>query len=105
MPLSISDKRKDASFVEVSVAKKANGVTIGVCDNGDGISEEHLPRIFEMFFRATSRSSGSGIGLYIVSEIVSKMHGEIEVKSARGEGSQFLIWLPDLAIENAYVIN
>jgi signal transduction histidine kinase len=103
--IKYSDTRKSNSIVEVSVAKKANGVTIGVRDNGEGISNEHLPRIFEMFFRATSRSSGSGIGLYIVSEIVNKMHGEIEVKSVRGEGSQFLIWLPDLALENSYVIN
>ncbi|MGC3944043.1 MAG: PAS domain S-box protein [Chryseolinea sp.] len=90
------DLRKDRSFVEVSVETNGSGVTIGVSDNGEGISNEHLPRIFEMFFRATSRSSGSGIGLYIVNEMVNKLRGNIEVKSVKGEGSKFLIWLPDL---------
>jgi|GEM_PF-1214876 PAS domain S-box-containing protein len=91
------DLRKDHSFVEVSVETNGSGVMIGVIDNGEGISSEHLPRIFEMFFRATSRGSGSGIGLYIVNEMVNKLHGRIEVKSVKGESSRFMIWLPDLA--------
>ena len=94
--IKYSDLRKRDSFVEVQVEKNGNGVTIGVSDNGEGIAAEHLPRIFEMFFRATSHSSGSGIGLYIVNEMVNKMRGSVEVKSVKGEGSKFLVWLPDL---------
>lgn len=95
--IKYSDLRKRCSFVEVSVLKNGNGVTISVSDNGEGISNEYLPRIFEMFFRATSRSTGSGIGLYIVSEIVNKMQGKVDVKSVKGEGTEFQVWLPDLA--------
>ncbi|MEJ1237521.1 PAS domain S-box protein [Chryseolinea sp. T2] len=92
------DLRKDRSYVEVCVEQNGKGITLSVNDNGEGISSEHLPRIFEMFFRATSRSSGSGIGLYIVNEMVNKMRGKVEVKSVKGEGSKFIISLPDLAI-------
>jgi signal transduction histidine kinase len=79
------------------VERNGTGVTISVVDNGEGISAELIPRIFEMFFRATDRSTGSGIGLYIVSEMVNKMQGRIEVQSVKGEGSKFLVWLPDLS--------
>jgi PAS domain S-box-containing protein len=95
--IKYSDVRKDESFVEVCVERNGTGVTISVVDNGEGISAELIPRIFEMFFRATDRSTGSGIGLYIVSEMVNKMQGRIEVQSVKGEGSKFLVWLPDLS--------
>lgn len=97
--IKYSDLRKKDSFVEVSVVKNGKGVVVCVSDNGEGISEEHLPRIFDMFFRATSRSMGSGIGLYIVNEMVNKMQGTVEVVSVRGEGSKFFVKLPDLAGE------
>lgn len=95
--IKYSDVRKEKSFLEVGVERTGDGVTISVADNGEGISAELIPRIFEMFFRATDRSSGSGIGLYIVSEIVNKMQGRIDVKSVKGEGSKFLVWLPDMS--------
>ena len=82
--------------MEAKNGENGPGVTIGVIDNGEGIPQEHLPRIFEMFFRATSRGTGSGIGLYIVNEMVSKLRGSVEVKSIKGQGSKFLIWLPDI---------
>ena len=65
-------------------------------DNGQGIETKHLAKIFDMFFRATQNSTGSGIGLYIVKEIVQKMNGSIEVESSPGRGSKFFITLPDL---------
>jgi len=67
-----------------------------VSDNGEGIGGEFLPKIFDMFFRATKKSNGSGIGLYIVNEIVQKMKGSVEVESVKGEGSKFIVTLPDL---------
>ncbi len=63
-------------------------------DNGVGISEEHLPRIFEMFFRASENSEGSGLGLYIVKETLDKLNGKISAQSALHKGTTFTLTLP-----------
>ena len=68
---------------------------ISFSDNGIGISQENLNRIFEMFFRATEQSDGSGIGLYIVKNAVEKLGGQISVASKQGEGTRFNIILPN----------
>ncbi|NJR12468.1 HAMP domain-containing histidine kinase [bacterium] len=98
--IKYADTNRPNPFVDVRVDTNDLGVTICVADNGEGIAPEYLPRIFEMFFRATNRSTGSGLGLYIVSEIVHKMGGTIEVDSKIGEGSNFVVTLPDLAKES-----
>lgn len=67
---------------------------ISIEDNGEGISEEKLPRIFDMFYRGSSNSVGTGLGLYIVKEIVSKLEGEIRVESQEGVGTKFIVELP-----------
>ena len=48
-----------------------------------------------MFYRASEKSKGSGLGLYIVNEMIEKLNGNIKVRSVYGEGSQFIIELPD----------
>lgn len=68
---------------------------ISFADNGIGISQSTLNRIFEMFFRATEQSDGSGIGLYIVKNAVEKLGGQIAVTSEHGEGTRFHIVLPN----------
>ena len=71
---------------------------IEVIDNGAGISEEHLPYIFERFYQTGSvngaGSGESGIGLALTLELVQALHGRIEVESKKGEGSCFRIFLP-----------
>jgi PAS domain S-box-containing protein len=64
-------------------------------DNGIGISESSLAKIFEMFYRATEQSDGSGIGLYIVKNAVEKLGGQIYVASRLGQGTRFNIILPN----------
>lgn len=68
---------------------------ISFADNGIGISNENLNRVFEMFFRATEQSDGSGIGLYIVKNAVEKLGGHISLASKQGEGTRFNIILPN----------
>lgn len=68
---------------------------ISFADNGIGIPEESLTRIYEMFYRATEQSDGSGIGLYIVKNAVEKLGGQISVASKLGEGTRFNILLPN----------
>jgi two-component system, sensor histidine kinase len=67
---------------------------IEVADNGEGIREDFKNRIFEMFYRATTTSNGSGLGLFIAKESAVKLNGEISFKTTYGEGSTFIIELP-----------
>lgn len=68
---------------------------ISFADNGIGIEEEQLNRVFEMFYRATEQSDGSGIGLYIVRNAVEKLGGQISVASKPLQGTRFNIILPN----------
>ncbi len=83
--------------VRASVAP-AGEIRITVKDEGYGIESEHLPRLFERFYRidkARSRKlGGTGLGLAIVKHIAQAHHGTVEVQSAPGEGSEFTVILP-----------
>jgi PAS domain S-box-containing protein len=68
---------------------------ISFIDNGIGIRDASLKRIFEMFYRATDQGGGSGIGLYIVKNAVEKLGGQIKVASSPGYGTRFHILLPN----------
>jgi signal transduction histidine kinase len=83
------------SRLSVSVDTHHDQTTIIVEDNGIGIDEVHLPRIFEMFFRASNQSEGSGLGLYIVKNAIDKLGGSVTVESQTGEGARFVIILPN----------
>jgi PAS domain S-box-containing protein len=67
---------------------------IEVEDSGIGIAEEHLPHIFQPFYRVISQVEGTGLGLSITQEIIELHGGEIEVSSEIGVGSNFRFWLP-----------
>ena len=76
---------------------RLNGkVTLVVRDNGEGISEANKDKIFNMFFRGTTASVGTGLGLYICKEIVAKLGGAISVDSQLGVGTTMTIILPEL---------
>jgi signal transduction histidine kinase len=64
-------------------------------DNGMGIKDEHLNKIFDMFYRTNDQSSGSGLGLYIVKETVKKLGGEVNVRSQVNNGTTFTITIPE----------
>ncbi|AYB32189.1 PAS domain S-box protein [Chryseolinea soli] len=90
------DLSKPDSFIKIRIENSGNGVTLRVIDNGEGIEAEFIPKIFDMFYRASERSGGSGIGLYIVKEVVQKLQGTIEVSSQKYQGSEFIVRLPDM---------
>jgi signal transduction histidine kinase len=83
-------------FVEVEVEVSESAVDIRVKDNGIGIDKENQAKVFNMFYRVSSKSIGSGLGLYIVKEAVEKLHGAIELRSEPGKGCEFSIHLPNL---------
>ena len=80
--LSVSAQREDDNFV------------IKVSDNGPGIPKDTLSQIFDPFFTTKPGDKGTGLGLSICYGIIKKMHGEITVESAVGEGTTFHISLP-----------
>lgn len=94
--IKYADPGAEKPFINLRIRKKKEGVLISIQDNGIGISPEYHAKIFHMFFRATTHSHGSGLGLYIVKEAVHKIGGSIRVESNPGEGTTFLIELPNL---------
>ncbi len=82
-------------YIEVLFKKTNTQITFSVGDNGEGIAEENKDKIFEMFYRASTSSSGTGLGLYIVKEAVSKMNGTISLHSQLGKGSIFKVVLSE----------
>jgi len=92
------------SFVKIEIYVNEIGVTIEVSDNGKGISQEYLSKIFEMFFRASEDSYGSGLGLYITKQVVEKLQGKIVVESIFNEGTSFKIWLPHMVKKGALLL-
>jgi signal transduction histidine kinase len=93
--IKYSDANKESSFVRIEAAKADNGLAISINDNGIGIEREHQPRIFDMFYRASERSKGSGLGLYLVKESVKKLDGSIYLRSKPGVGTTFTVMLPE----------
>ncbi len=83
------------SVVTISVTAYDLYVAICVKDQGIGISEEDIPKIFGRFYRSeqVQQEEGVGIGLYLAREIVSKQEGYLKVKSKPGEGSEFQMFL------------
>ncbi len=73
-------------------------MVISVVDEGIGISEEHIGRIFDRFYQVdsstTRRHGGVGLGLYLVKTIVEAAGGTVEVYSRPGQGSRFAVRLP-----------
>ena len=66
---------------------------MAVSDNGPGISDEQMKRIFEPF--VTTKETGSGLGLSICQRIVKAHGGEITVVNQKSGGASFVVWLPD----------
>jgi signal transduction histidine kinase len=88
------DPSKENRWISITTNNSNGTVKLIVSDNGTGIKEEYQEKIFDMFYRGTLLSSGSGLGLYIVKQAVEKMHGRIAVNSESGQGSTFFVTVP-----------
>lgn len=89
------DKEK-ASYLTIDIKLTKDKAHLNFVDNGIGIHERYLPKIFNMFFRGTDRMEGSGLGMYIVKQAVEKLGGTIELKSQFGNGTEVNVSLPNL---------
>ncbi|HLO37845.1 MAG TPA: ATP-binding protein, partial [Lacibacter sp.] len=82
------------STVSVSTKKVADKVLIAVKDNGNGIPQKVLDKIFQPFFTTKPTGQGTGLGLSLSYDIVKAHGGELKVETKEGEGSEFIIQLP-----------
>ena len=89
--IKYSDPTKEQPFLNITI-KQEPGKTIFLFeDNGLGIDQEHLPKIFDMFYKINPASEGTGLGLHIVKVTIEKLGGTIKVNSRAGQGSLFTI--------------
>lgn len=89
------DRNKEHSFIRVATKRENNGLTLTVQDNGVGIHSEYEERVWEMFYRGTSESSGSGLGLYILKESLAAIEGTVDLETELGKGTKFTVYIPD----------
>lgn len=88
------DHRKENKYIQLSCHQTTESFSLHVEDNGQGIDPQYQKRIFDMFFRANESSQGSGLGLYIVKETITKLSGTIQLQSVPRVGSTFTLKLP-----------
>jgi signal transduction histidine kinase len=93
---AVKYSRTDASdaFVRFSLRQDKDKIEFEISDNGIGIPSEQQEKIFEMFYRYVSDTNGSGLGLFIVKEVLEKIGGKIELESQENKGSTFRVSVP-----------
>ena len=89
------DQEKKRSFISVKIKVTKTKARIEIKDNGIGIESEYISNIFNMFYRGTEKSEGSGLGLYIVKETLEKLCGTIQVTSEVNKGTLFTLEIPN----------
>lgn len=93
---AIRYRRNGAVEININGIVNTSRAVVTVEDKGQGIGQDHLEKVFDMFYRANDSSSGSGLGLYIVKETVSRLGGEISIESTVGIGTKITLHLPAL---------
>ena len=86
---------RERSFIHVDIEVTEQEMVMTIEDNGEGIPESKLSTIFDMFVRASENSEGSGLGLYIVKDVIEKLQGQIEVESKEDVGTKFMVRIPN----------
>ena len=91
-----SNTTKSNPTIQINIQTTSKKAFIRIWDNGIGIPEEFQKKVFEMFFRGTDTKPGTGLGLYMVHEIVLKLGGSISLKSELGKYTEFAIEIPQV---------
>jgi signal transduction histidine kinase len=92
--IKYADPDKDELVITITASLMTNAFTFSVEDNGLGIPEDQKDKIFNMFYRASERATGSGLGLYIVKESLETLNGSVRYQSTVGKGSTFTVTIP-----------
>ncbi|MDB5191086.1 MAG: arcB 3 [Segetibacter sp.] len=87
-------------FINIKIVTTTQETSIAIQDNGIGIKKELQCKVFDMFYRVSQNSEGSGLGLYIVKQTIEKLDGQVAIDSVLGRGTTFQINLPNSAIKN-----
>lgn len=87
--INYADLNKEAHVLTISIQVHPEKASFHIWDNGQGIAEDQIPKIFDMFHRANKHSKGSGIGLYITQEAVEKLGGVMKAESSHKEWTLF----------------
>ncbi|MBC7487019.1 MAG: HAMP domain-containing histidine kinase [Cytophagaceae bacterium] len=93
--LKYYDDEKEWSVLKIKVISDEHHVVIKFIDNGIGIDASLVNHVFDMFYRASERPKGSGLGLYITKEVIGKLNGTISLESVLGEGTSFTVVIPN----------
>lgn len=97
-------KKVELGLINIRIYRELEYICLSISDDGPGIEEQYLSKIFNPFFTTKEVGQGTGLGLSISNDIITKKHnGILDVKSELGLGTEFLIKLP-LKIENPEVI-
>lgn len=92
-----SKTNKLTPTTHINIISSDDDISILVSDNGIGIREDDIDKVFDLYFKANSdNSEGTGLGLYIVKRIVEDFNGSVEVKSIINKGTTFRVQLPNL---------
>jgi len=91
-------KTNSEHHIKIACQEKGNDFIFKIEDNGIGVAEEHINSIYEMFFRGSDQSKGSGLGLHIVKMSLEKLNGTIQVNSSISKYTQFVVTIPLLPI-------
>lgn len=89
------DINKKNPYLKIGFSCDSLSAKITIEDNGIGIANKDKEKVFDMFYRATMLSTGSGLGLYIVKETIDKLNGAICIESEFGKGTKFIIEIPN----------
>lgn len=93
--LKYGDDAKEQKLIQITATITPAHCVLRVRDNGIGIHPDYIDNVFNMFYRATDRSQGAGLGLYIVKEMVEKLNGAISITSELGQGTVITITIPN----------
>ncbi|HAR19700.1 MAG TPA: hypothetical protein DCR46_03510 [Cytophagales bacterium] len=92
--IQFRDENKPSTNISIDIYPENNFVTVCIKDNGIGMEETILNQIFDMHFRGNERSTGTGLGLYIVKTAIDALNGKIQVNSKISVGTEFVFSLP-----------
>jgi len=94
-----------SSYISLQISREEDLLVVEYTDNGIGITNDQLKSVFQMFYRATTSSEGSGLGLYIVRQTTELLGGTIDVESQSMERTRFTIKVPFKSIHLNPTIN